>query len=388
MPDINIGTGFAYSREQKVIIANALNSTLQLVDYIKGYVISYVGSTLKVRSSSLQSEIVGVVGATGSSWAISLDGAIGLPGDEGPAGPTGNAGNIGAAGPTGAIGPAGVTGAASIVAGPQGEPGDLYAGTSITSTAIPFVDSSVTLILVETNLAYTLGQHIIVAADTDNLFKAEITSISSNNLTVECSFRRVNGIDGYTQNSNTFSSWEVNLDGAVGQQGPIGSIGATGPIGASGDLYATEIDAAATVAFPIPLPGSGGATVNQQLTVGTGLAYTIGQKVIIAHDSLNWFSGPVLIYNASTGLMSVEVQAYARTYPYDSWNDHQVNLDGAVGKQGQIGPTGTQGLLGPTGDLGPTGADSIVPGPEGAVGATGATGAQGTADILYVQIFS
>ena len=103
---------------------------------------------------------------------------------------------------------------------------------------------------------------------------------------------------------------------------------------------------------------------------------------------MNWFSGPVLVYNSNTGLMSVEVQDHARTTPYDSWNDHKVNLDGAVGKQGPIGPTGSQGIKGDIGVTGPTGADSTVAGPTGSQGATGATGPQGSSDILYVQIFS
>jgi len=388
MPTINIGTGYAYSREQKVIIANTNTTTLNLVDYIKGNVISYNAGNLTVRASSSANEIVGVTGATGSNWSISLDGAIGLPGDTGPTGITGTVGATGPDGSTGPTGPAGATGAASTVAGPTGAPGDLYKGTSATSTTIPQVNSSVVMALVETNLAYTIGQKTIVSADTDNLFTGEITSISSNSLTIKCLSRRINGVDDSTLAGNTFNSWEVNLDGAVGKQGPTGAIGLTGPIGASGDLYATEIDANNTAAFPIPIPGTGGATVNQQFTVATGLAYTIGQKVKVAHDSLNWFSGPVLVYNSNTGLMSVEVQDHARTTPYDSWNDHKVNLDGAVGKQGPIGPTGSQGIKGDIGVTGPTGADSTVAGPTGSQGATGATGPQGSSDILYVQIFS
>ena len=388
MPTINIGTGYAYSREQKVIIANTNTTTLNLVDYIKGNVVSYNSGNLTVRASSSASEIVGVTGATGSNWSISLDGAIGLPGDTGPTGITGVVGPTGAVGATGPAGATGSTGAASTVAGPTGAPGDLYKGTSVTSTTIPQVNGTAVMALVETNLAYTVGQKTIVSADTDNLFTGEITTVSSNSLTIECLSRRVNGIDDSTLAGSSFNSWDVNLDGAVGKQGPTGVVGPTGSVGASGDLYATEIDANNTAAFPIPIPGTGGNTVNQQFTVDTGLAYTIGQKVKVAHDSLNWFSGPVLVYNSSTGLMSVEVQDNARTTPYDSWNDHKVNLDGAVGKQGPIGPTGSQGIKGDIGNTGPTGADSTVAGPTGIKGATGATGPQGSSDILYVQIFS
>ena len=392
---IAIGTGFAYSREQKVIVANTNTTTLNLIDYFKGYVKSYSGSTLTLRASSSWSEIIGVTGATGSDWSISLDGAIGLPGATGAIGPTG----IGVTGPDGAqgiTGPTGHTGAAATVAGPTGAPGDLYKGTSSSSTVVPQINSSLTMTLAEIGLAYTLGQKVIVAYDADNLFTAEITAITATSntpptgedLTLKCLTRRANGIDDGVNASGPYNSWTINLDGAIGKEGPIGPIGLTGHTGTPGDLYASEINASSTSSFPIPVAGTTGATVNQQFTIGTGLAYTIGQPVKVAHDSLNWFSGPVLVYNKTTGLMSIEVQNYARTYPYDSWNDHKVNLDGAVGKQGPAGPTGSQGLLGPTGLRGVTGADSTVVGPTGNVGATGATGAQGTADILYVQIFS
>jgi len=390
MPSLNIGTGYAYSKEQKVIIANTDTTTWTQVNFIKGYVSAYSGGNLTIRASNLSSEIDGTAGATGSDWSITIDGAIAKQGETGPDGPTGVAGPTGAVGATGAAGAAGPTGAASSVAGPTGAAGDKYKGSSTTATYIPQVNSSVTITLAEADLAYTLGQKVLVVADADNSFTGEITTLANSNkdLTIKCLTRRINGVDGSTQAGSSFSSWEINLDGAIGKQGPTGAIGVTGATGTPGDLYSTQINASSTTAFPIPLPGTTGAQVNQQITVGTSLAYTIGQKVIVAHDATNWFKGPVLSYNPSTGTMAIQVDASARTYPYDSWNDHKVNLDGAVGQQGIQGVTGPTGLLGATGDVGPTGADSTVAGPTGAIGNTGPTGAQGIADVIYVQLFS
>jgi collagen type VII alpha len=334
MPSFSIGSGFAYAKEQKVIIAKQ--------------------------------------------------------GETGPIGITGVAGPTGLQGTVGSTGSAGPTGAASTAIGPTGAAGDKYKGTSTTSTYIPQVNSPVTMTLVEGDLAYTLGQKILVEADSSNRFTGEITTIANSNkdLTIKCLTRRIDGTDGNTNGGNSFSSWNINLDGAVGKEGPTGAVGLTGAIGTPGDLYATQINAASTTAFPIPLPGATGAAVNQQFIISANLAYTIGQKVIVAHDATNWFKGPVLAYNSSTGTMAIEVQGSARTYPYDSWNDHKVNLDGAVGQQGIQGVTGSTGLIGSTGNAGPTGAASVVPGPTGSVGLTGNTGAQGVADVIYVQLFS
>lgn len=393
MPSINIGTGFAYGHEQKVIIANTDGTTATWVRFIKGYVVGYVGGNLTIRASSVQSEIDGTLGSTGAFWDITIDGAVSKKGDTGAAGPTGVLGPTGIASTV--VGPTGVTGAASTLVGPTGLPGDKYKGTSTTSTYIPQVNSSATLTLVQSDLAYTLGQKVLVTADPSsatnaNLFTGEITAIANSNqdLTIKCLTRRINGVDGAIGQGSSFSSWEINLDGAIGKQGSTGGIGPVGATGDDGDLFATEIDATATTAFPIPLPGVTGSPVNSQFTVDDNLAYTPGQKVMVVHDVYNWFKGPVLTYNKTTGIMALEVKESARTYPYDSWNDHKVNLDGAVGKQGPTGFTGSQGFKGNTGSIGPTGAPSNVIGPTGSVGNTGPTGVQGVADIIYVQIFS
>jgi hypothetical protein len=389
MPSINIGTGFAWARSQKVIISNTNTSTLNTVNFIRGTIEEYSSGNLHIKAG-LSADIDGVTGATGADWDITVDGAQAKEGPTGPIGLTGDAGPTGTGGVIGTTGPAGATGAASSVIGPTGAPGDKYKGTSTTATYIPQVNSPVSISLVEADLAYTIGQKVLVEADIDNLFIGEITTIANSNqdLTIKCLSRRVDGTDGGTNQGSSYNSWDVNLDGAIGKEGPTGPVGLTGGQGTPGDLYATEIDANATVAFPIPLPGTTGAPINKQITVGTGLAYTIGQRVNVAHDAFNWFKGPILVYNPSTGVMAIEVQESARVYPYDSWNDHKVNLDGAVGKQGSQGVTGPQGLLGVTGDMGPTGAASTVVGPTGARGATGYTGAQGVADVIYVQLFS
>ena len=159
--------------------------------------------------------------------------------------------------------------------------------------------------------------------------------------------------------------------GATGQTGPVGQTGpqgSTGATGISGDRYSTTSSTSLTI-----------ATGSQSLTIGTGLAYSIGQNVIIAYDISNDMTGNVTSYTSGTGALVVSVATINGSGTYSSWT---VNLAGAVGAQGETGatgiqgPTGIQGATGPVGQTGPIGETGPV-GVTGPVGATGATGPQG-----------
>jgi hypothetical protein len=167
-----------------------------------------------------------------------------------------------------------------------------------------------------------------------------------------------------------------------------GIVGPTGATGISGDKYSTVSSTSLTI-------GLGSKT----FTVGTGLAYSINQDVVIAFDSSNDMNGPVTAYNSLTGSMTVNVTGFNGSGIYTSWT---VNLDGAVGSPGatgatgptgstgatgDLGPTGPTGLTGATGDVGPTGPTGLTGatgdiGPTGPEGATGATGPQGATGLL------
>jgi hypothetical protein len=80
---------------------------------------------------------------------------------------------------------------------------------------------------VNTGLAYTPGQSILVDADAFDYFTATVDSYSNTGTTLTAYPTSYTG-------AGTYSSWFVNLDGAVGQQGPTGATGATGLTGVTG----------------------------------------------------------------------------------------------------------------------------------------------------------
>jgi hypothetical protein len=145
---------------------------------------------------------------------------------------------------------------------------------------------------------------------------------------------------------------QSTVTGPTGFTGPTGATGATGRTGStgmSGDRYQTTSSTSLTIA------NSGTLT----FTVGTGLAYSLNQDIVISYDSSNDMNARVVSYNSSTGELVATITSKEGSGTYSSWI---INLDGAVGA---IGPTGIQG---PTGATGAT----------GATGRTGATGSQGS----------
>lgn len=169
-----------------------------------------------------------------------------------------------------------------------------------------------------------------------------------------------------------------------------------GPAGANGDRYATT----STTSFSIP-------SNNQQrtFTVGTGLAYTNEQTIIVAttDGSGHHWHGVVDSYNAGTGVIVATCTNRTGTGTYASW---QVNLSGAVGTAGDngwspvlavvtdgsrrvfqvadwVGGTGTKPATGLY--VGATGLVSDIALAVDVRGATGATGATGNGIASITQ---
>ncbi len=147
----------------------------------------------------------------------------------------------------------------------------------------------------------------------------------------------------------------------AGPTGPTGAsitgaTGPTGPTGAPGDLYKST----STTTLSI-------ATGTKTLTIGTGLAFTVGQDVLIYNSSSNYMYGTITTYDSVSGVMIVSVYKIGGTGTYAAWS---VNLSGSLGATGPTGPTGSLGPTGPsvTGPTGPTGAASTVAGPTGPTG--------------------
>ena len=171
-------------------------------------------------------QATGPTGPTGADGQTGSTGATGqaATGATGPTGPAGQTGGTGSQGPGGQTGFTGATGA-------TGTAGDKYQTTSATSLAVPALNSSVSMTL-GTGLAYSPGQSVVVYADSTHNFIANITSYNSGTGAVVLQVTE-------TQGSGTFSSWTVNLDGAVGAPGVTGATGATGLTGSTGQTGPT-----------------------------------------------------------------------------------------------------------------------------------------------------
>lgn len=168
---------------------------------------------------------------------------------------------------------------------------------------------------------------------------------------------------------STGSQGASGAQGATGPQGAVGAQGSQGSQGLAGDKYATTSSSSLSI-------GTGAKT----LTVGTGLAYSAPQEVVIADaaaPTTNYMIAAVTGYVSGTGALSVDVQNVYGSGTKSSWI---VNLDGAVGPQGSAGSQGSAGPQGAAGAQGASGAQGATgaQGSTGAVGAQGAAGAQGS----------
>jgi hypothetical protein len=363
------------------------------------------------------------VGATGPQGN---QGNTGLTGGTGPTGATGAKGDTGDTGSTGAQGVAGSTGATGLE-GPTGAQGNGYGQLTSTSSVTPGTGSkSFTVSVDAANTAYAPGANVkINSPGQSGAMFGGISSFSGTSMTINININSMSG--------GPYSNWQVNLTGSQGATGPTGptgnqgstgvtgnqgSTGATGNHGATGaqgiqgvqgeqgiqgDTGATGAqgtqgdkgdtgDAGATGATgPQGNAGADGdryhTSSTSSLTTGNSGAdsvivddlnvdYSPGQSILLANDNTVVQHATVTAYNPSTGELSFDkTKAVGTGGTYSTW---EINLDGAVGIQGEIGATGAQG---PTGDIGATGAT----GAQGNVGATGAQGVMGATGPQGIQ---
>jgi hypothetical protein len=183
---------------------------------------------------------------------------------------------------------------------------------------------------------------------------------------------------------NGYKGW-LNLDsliknvagtsgttGSSGTSGVSGTSGTSGLTGASGDRYQTTSSTSFTL-------GTGGT-----ITVGTGLAYTTAQDILIAYDVNNHQVSMITSYNPTTGVLVFgNPSTVEGSGTYSSWG---VNLNGAAGGNGSNGTSGTSGLTGSSGTSGTRGTSgtsgtSGTTGTSGTSGSSGLTGTSGTSGI-------
>ena len=154
----------------------------------------------------------------------------------------------------------------------------------------------------------------------------------------------------------------------MGPTGTQGNTGATGSTGLAGDKYTTTSTTNTNI-----------ATGSKTFTVDSGLAYSIGQSVIVSFDSSNKMEGSVTSYSGTTLIVNVTTITGSGTY--NSWS---VSLSGAPGPAGATGNTGVAGQTGAQGNTGVTGQTGVA-GQTGAQGNTGNTGSTGDVGATGAQ---
>jgi hypothetical protein len=162
------------------------------------------------------------------------------------------------------------------------------------------------------------------------------------------------------------TSGTTGSSGSSGTSGTSGVSGTSGISGQSGDRYQTTSSTSFTL-------GTGGT-----ITVGTGLAYTVAQDILIAYDINNHQVSMITSYNPTTGVLVFgNPSTVEGSGTYSSWG---VNLNGAAGGNGSNGTSGTSGLTGSSGTSGTRGTSGTT-GTSGTSGSSGLTGTSGTSGI-------
>jgi len=170
-------------------------------------------------------------------------------------------------------------------------------------------------------------------------------------------------------NGTSGTSGQSGPQGIQGIQGVTGLAGTSGTSGLSGDKYKTT----STTSFTL---GNGGT-----ITIGTGLAYTTAQDILISFNISNHQVSMITSYNPTTGVLVFGAPSETTgSGTYASWS---VNLNGAAGGDGTSGTSGFAGTSGISGAQGIQGVQGIsgTSGVNGTSGISGTSGVNGTSGI-------
>jgi hypothetical protein len=236
--------------------------------------------------------------ARGEQGAQGATGPQGVQGSQGPTGLTGAQGSTGATGPTGPQGPTGL----------NGQPGDKYHTTS-NSTLTIAANGTITAITNDLGLDYSTAQTVILAYDLSNHMHGDVVSYDQTTGALVVDLQHKSG-------SGTYSSWEINLQGAVGVAGPQGPTGATGATGAQGPQGIQGNTGVVTATAPITY-NSGTQTVGiNQAGLTLAQSQITGLVAELANDAklnaANTFSvGGHVIANNGVGVTPLVLRGVA-----------------------------------------------------------------------------
>jgi hypothetical protein len=145
--------------------------------------------------------------------------------------------------------------------------------------------------------------------------------------------------------------------------GSSGSSGITGTSGLSGDRYYST----STTELTLGVSGT--------IIIGTGLAYSTAQDIVIVNTSSNHQHAYIVSYNSLTGELVFDgVHDIMGSGTFSTWT---VNLAGASGGDGSSGTSGSSGVAGTSGITGTSGVGGTS-GSSGTSGASGTNGSSGT----------
>ena len=283
-----------------------------------------------VTATSFSSGSSGTSGSSGSSGTAGSSGTSGTSATSGTAGTTGTSGSSGTSGTTGSSGSSGTsatagTSGSSATSGTSGS--SATSGTSGTSGSTGTSGSS--------------------------------GSSGSSGTSATDGTGGTSGTSGTSATSGT--SGTSATSGTAGTSGTSATAGTSGTSGVQGDRYATT----STTTFTLGNAGT--------LTVGTQLAYTVAQSIIVVYDANNFQECEVTAYNPATG--SLSFGAPFRTVGGGTYSAWTINLDGASGGDGSSGTSGSSGSAGTSGTTGTSGSS----GSSGTSGTSGSAGTSGTA---------
>ena len=293
--------------------------------------------------------------ATGGSGGGS--GTAGTSGDSGSSGTSGETGTSGVSGTSGESGTSGITG----TAGTSGSSGTAGASGTSGSSGTSATDGS-------SGTSGTDGSSGTSGVDGSSGTSGESGTSGTNGTSGSSGTSGASGTDGSSGTAGVDGSSGTSGDsGTSGTDGSSGTSGVDGTSGLSGDKYATTSSNTLNLSTINP-------TDNVSITIGTGLAYTIGQSVIVANSITDYFDGVVTSYNTGTGGIDINVTNRTGTGTFSSW---QVNLAGAAGGDGTSGTSGETGTSGVSGTSG----TSASSGSSGTAGASGTDGSSGTSGV-------
>ena len=180
------------------------------------------------------------------------------------------------------------------------------------------------------------------------------------------------------QRLDTFSA------GKVGATGATGSIGATGPTGSNGTNGTSGTSGISDRYRSVNTLTIDYTQASWTLTIESGLAYSPGQSIILAIDSLNYIEATVTSYIGDQLIVTKGNTLHSGTgvvgTPTNLETTWIINLDGASGGDGSSGTSGTSGVDGTSGTSGTSGVDGTS-GTSGTSGVDGTSGTSGTSGV-------